>query len=102
VDRCLRDDRLPCVYVHARRHRETDGVEASLRRTAGGGRPPAGGTGRDLETIRKEFHQRLPVPLGRRGQPEEAAELIAFPASPRASYLTGVTISADGGLLPTL
>ncbi|WP_236051260.1 SDR family oxidoreductase [Nonomuraea cypriaca] len=41
-------------------------------------------------------------PLGRPGRPEEAAELIAFLTSPRASYLTGITVSIDGGLLPTL
>jgi NAD(P)-dependent dehydrogenase (short-subunit alcohol dehydrogenase family) len=74
---------------------ETDAVEASLRQAAER-------TGRDLDTIRKEFHQRLTAPLGRPGQPEEAAELIAFLASPRASYLTGITISVDGGILPTL
>jgi NAD(P)-dependent dehydrogenase (short-subunit alcohol dehydrogenase family) len=74
---------------------ETDAVEASLRQAAER-------TGRDLDTIRTEFHQRLAAPLGRPGQPEEAAELIAFLASPRASYLTGVAISIDGGILPTL
>jgi NAD(P)-dependent dehydrogenase (short-subunit alcohol dehydrogenase family) len=74
---------------------ETDADEASLRQAAER-------TGRDLDVIRKEFHRRLAAPLGRPGQPEEAAELIAFLASPRASYLTGITISVDGGLLPTL
>jgi NAD(P)-dependent dehydrogenase (short-subunit alcohol dehydrogenase family) len=74
---------------------ETDAVEASLRRAAER-------TGRDLDIIREEFRQRLAAPLGRPGKPEEAAELIAFLASPRASYLTGITVSVDGGLLPTL
>ncbi|KIF76370.1 hypothetical protein QR77_25775 [Streptomyces sp. 150FB] len=74
---------------------ETDAVEASLRQAAER-------TGRDLDAIREEFRQRLAVPLGRPGQPEEAAELIAFLASPRASYLTGIAVSVDGGLLPTL
>jgi len=74
---------------------ETDAVEASLRQAAER-------TGRDLDTIRREFHQRLSAPLGRPGKPEEAAELIVFLASPGASYLTGIAISVDGGLLPTL
>lgn len=37
------------------------------------------------------------VALGRAGQPSEAAELIAFLISPRASYLTGALINLDGG-----
>jgi NAD(P)-dependent dehydrogenase (short-subunit alcohol dehydrogenase family) len=36
-------------------------------------------------------------PLGRTGEPEEIAELIAFLASDRASWITGETISIDGG-----
>ena len=37
------------------------------------------------------------VPLGRVGEAEEAGELIAFLASERASYITGVAINIDGG-----
>jgi NAD(P)-dependent dehydrogenase (short-subunit alcohol dehydrogenase family) len=36
-------------------------------------------------------------PLGRVGQAEEIAELIAFLASDRASWITGATYSIDGG-----
>ena len=36
-------------------------------------------------------------PLGRIGQPEEIAAVIAFLASPRASFITGQCFSADGG-----
>jgi NAD(P)-dependent dehydrogenase (short-subunit alcohol dehydrogenase family) len=36
-------------------------------------------------------------PLGRMGTPQEIAEVIVFLASPRASYITGAVISADGG-----
>ena len=39
------------------------------------------------------------VPLGRYGQPEEIAELVAFLASPAAAYITGAQILIDGGLL---
>lgn len=37
------------------------------------------------------------VPLGRLGTPEEAAAVIAFLASPAASYVTGTTVVVDGG-----
>jgi NAD(P)-dependent dehydrogenase (short-subunit alcohol dehydrogenase family) len=37
------------------------------------------------------------TPMNRASQPEEIAEVIAFLASPRASYVTGTTIAADGG-----
>jgi len=37
------------------------------------------------------------VPLGRVGEAEEAADVIAFLASERASYVSGVAINIDGG-----
>jgi NAD(P)-dependent dehydrogenase (short-subunit alcohol dehydrogenase family) len=36
-------------------------------------------------------------PLGRPGQPEEIADLIAFLVSPAAGWITGDTIAIDGG-----
>ena len=38
------------------------------------------------------------VPLGRVGQPEEIASAIVFLASDDASYITGQTLIADGGI----
>ena len=55
----------------------------------------AGREGRTLEDvlagITKEY------PMGRMGEPEELAALVAFLASEPAGYITGTTIQVDGG-----
>jgi NAD(P)-dependent dehydrogenase (short-subunit alcohol dehydrogenase family) len=40
---------------------------------------------------------RKAIPLRRFGSAEEAAEAVAFLASPRAAYITGQTLCVDGG-----
>src|SRR5215218_3975759 len=43
--------------------------------------------------------ERPQIPMGRPGDAHEMAALVAFLASPEASYITGESVVADGGLL---
>ncbi|MFR8318717.1 MAG: SDR family oxidoreductase, partial [Catenibacillus sp.] len=38
------------------------------------------------------------IPLGFMGEPEDVAEAVVFLASDEARYITGQTISVDGGM----
>jgi 3-oxoacyl-[acyl-carrier protein] reductase len=53
--------------------------------------------GRD-ETFFADLVARYDVPLGRFGEPEEAARVIVFLASAAASYVTGTSVEVDGGM----
>ena len=42
------------------------------------------------------------IPIGRMASPREIADAVLFLASPKASYVTGVTLSVDGGQNPAV
>lgn len=52
----------------------------------------AGGQGEELNAMLKTY-----VPMGRLGQPEEIADAVLWLCSSAASYVTGQSISVDGG-----
>jgi 3-oxoacyl-[acyl-carrier protein] reductase len=56
--------------------------------------------GRSVEDISAESTGSIPV--GRYGNPEEYADVVAFLASTRASYLNGSVIRVDGGLITSI
>lgn len=51
----------------------------------------------DIEEVRRFWTK--DIPMGRMGQPEELADLVAFLASENARYITGTVIQVDGGLV---
>jgi len=58
-------------------------------------------TGKSLEEVRANWEKTV-IPLGRYGRPDEFAAAVVFVASPKASYITGVSLQVDGGLLMSM
>lgn len=92
------------------------GALAQLTRTLAleaiphGIRVNAVGAGDVITNITNHLHEDGPAflaqhgsktPIGRAAQPPEIAEVIAFLASSRASYLVGAVVMADGGMSVT-
>jgi Tropinone reductase 1 len=48
----------------------------------------------DPELVKNEMAR---LPMGRIGEPEEVASMVAFLCMPTASYMTGQVICIDGG-----
>jgi protease-4 len=52
------------------------------------------------EAVHERWHRE--IPMGRLGEPKEFAALVAFLASERSSYITGTSITVDGGWVKSL
>ncbi|MFE2849389.1 SDR family oxidoreductase [Streptomyces scopuliridis] len=73
----------------------TDGATAHLKHMAEK-------QGITAEEVTQQIVDHLNVPMGRPGDPEDVAEMIAFLASGRAKWLTGAQFRVDGGIIPTV
>jgi 3-oxoacyl-[acyl-carrier protein] reductase len=57
---------------------------------------------RGIESAKIVAEMQAEIPMGRFGRPEEIASLAAFLCTPAASYITGVSIQADGGRIGSI
>ena len=56
--------------------------------------------GTTIDEVRSQMEAR--IPLGRYGDPDELGRVVAFLLSPAASYLDGVILPVDGGMIRSL
>ena len=73
-------------------------IDTARSRSLDGSR--AEGLGVSLEEQRRNVSGG--IPLGRYGEPEELGRAAAFLLSPAASYITGVSLQVDGGLVSAI
>jgi 3-oxoacyl-[acyl-carrier protein] reductase len=60
----------------------------------------AAASGLTIEAVQAQTRDR--IPLGRYGDPDELGRVVAFLLSPAASYVDGVILSIDGGMIRSL
>ena len=54
------------------------------------------------DLVNRYYIPRRPLPIGRIGQPEDLAAIVAFLASDRAGFITGTAINVDGGWVKSI
>lgn len=62
-------------------------------------RQSADATGRTVEEVFEATMRKRPIPVGRLGEPEDVASVVALLVSDRASWITGSCFVVDGGIV---
>lgn len=63
---------------------------------------PSGISAEEQRQTTSQGHPGRPIPLGRYGEPAEFGRAAAFLLSPAASYITGVSLQVDGGVVSAI